>query len=758
MTSSADSANKLPSKWVWSRFLGRGSYGSVYLAFGGRVEDEELTTPFAVKVFELTKDADPSTIAVVLREVEVMKSIPYHPHIVQCQGSVFEETGKLCIIMEFMAGGSLGAYLRRSERMDEKTAAMCIRQVVEGVAHLHRHGVYHRDLKGDNILMHAVGEGDVPIIKLADFGASKRRTTQAVTMSLMPTSTTAHFQTVAGTALWMAPDVIRSVQDTKGYCAMKADVWSVGVVACETLTGGKAPWPAFDNAVQALFTIGQWSGGPSGEDLPPDAPTDVSRSCTSFLSACLHANPEKRHKASKLLEHPFIASLPPLPSPPTPPPEEPPQSLPTRAVPVSDIHTLQRLWGDLDPEAVPQHAFPPKGDEPDFLRTASSAFTHPDDLISSDRASEKSDPDDDDGEDEAGEYEGGEEGDTMKIMKGFDDLDLEEEYNNTDEEEEAYLKELEEEDTFNRASMTPPPIPMPTRPTPPPIPNMQHQHPPPLLAQHRRNYQGAQSGPIFPLTQSDDDIREPCNPCDALPATGRGRSDKPPIPLRRGRHHPEPIMAKIPDRGNDGYSPKRGLVLGGVMSSSSSEMPRLRSWDDVGSAEEGFCVVADTSGSDYRIGSPPDASLHGVHRNSPMLGSGNVRRLATQFSNSGLSPHNGGSISPTARGSPATPASAQSSPSFPKSRQPSNGQFTHLRQVYESPTGVLSTSVSSYTGSPGMSSPPINFQARTGGAARAAAMRGGYSSTNPSASPPSPKSSTRSRGPSVKEMLSGYNV
>eukprot|EP01059_Diplonema_ambulator_P007315 TRINITY_DN16790_c0_g2_i1.p1 TRINITY_DN16790_c0_g2~~TRINITY_DN16790_c0_g2_i1.p1 ORF type:complete len:587 (+),score=189.35 TRINITY_DN16790_c0_g2_i1:40-1761(+) len=282
--------------WEWGRFLGRGSYGSVYLAF-----EKGKDKPMAVKVFDLTGEM--GQCQSLLREVKVMKKASGHPHVVHCHASMFDSRGKLCIVMEFMAGGNLSSLLKARNTLSESTAAICVRQVIEGVAHLHSLAIYHRDLKGENILVKSASS-NIPQLKLADFGNSKMK---AETISASLTAPTAA-KTLAGTALWMAPEVIKAAQKAQEYSAQKADIWSLGIVACEILQKGKPPWGDFDNPVQALFTIGHWDGGDKGSALPPGSPTNISSSAKSFLKKTMSVNPADRPTAHQLRNHRWVSS------------------------------------------------------------------------------------------------------------------------------------------------------------------------------------------------------------------------------------------------------------------------------------------------------------------------------------------------------------------------------------------------------------------------------------------------------------------
>jgi serine/threonine protein kinase len=68
------------------------------------------------------------------------------------------ELGKhVLMVMEMCAGGDLLGYVRKRKRLDEPTAKLMFKQIVDGLDYLHRHNVIHRDIKLDNILLHANG-------------------------------------------------------------------------------------------------------------------------------------------------------------------------------------------------------------------------------------------------------------------------------------------------------------------------------------------------------------------------------------------------------------------------------------------------------------------------------------------------------------------------------------------------------------------------------------------------------------------------
>eukprot|EP01061_Rhynchopus_euleeides_P017559 TRINITY_DN2915_c0_g1_i6.p1 TRINITY_DN2915_c0_g1~~TRINITY_DN2915_c0_g1_i6.p1 ORF type:complete len:468 (+),score=137.42 TRINITY_DN2915_c0_g1_i6:88-1491(+) len=188
--------------WTRGKLLGQGAFGSVFM---GILSNGSLV---AVKVIALEGRAE--ELAKVQKEVEFLQQLR-HPNVISYKGSLVEEArGEVHVFMEYAVGGSLSALVKAcGTPLSEKVAALFIKQVLEGLAFLHGHGVMHRDIKGENVLLDAEGH-----VKLADFGCAR----------VMATATAQ--ATFAGTPYWMAPEVIQNKKYNK-----KADVWSVGCTA-----------------------------------------------------------------------------------------------------------------------------------------------------------------------------------------------------------------------------------------------------------------------------------------------------------------------------------------------------------------------------------------------------------------------------------------------------------------------------------------------------------------------------------------------
>lgn len=144
----------------------------------------------------------------------------------------------------------------------------------------HANDIVHRDVKSANILIGVDGQ-----LKLADFGASKY---------LGEMRSGGDPQSIAGTPYWMAPEVVlQSKYDAK------ADIWSVGCVVVEMLTG-KHPYAEL-NQFAAIYQISQGARPTYREDR-------LSPQLRHFMLQCFQQDPAQRPTAGALLQHPFLAA------------------------------------------------------------------------------------------------------------------------------------------------------------------------------------------------------------------------------------------------------------------------------------------------------------------------------------------------------------------------------------------------------------------------------------------------------------------
>ncbi|KAJ9454688.1 Mitogen-activated protein kinase kinase kinase 2 [Diplonema papillatum] len=215
-----------------------------------------------------------------MREIELFRSLQ-HPNIVQYHSAEVADD-HLCIIMELLPNGSVGALVRSIGGLPVERAKRYTAQMLSGIAFLHDHRIMHRDIKGENLLLAADDT-----LKVSDFGCSKFIAEMQMTAA----------NTVVGTPRWMAPEVITSPE--QGYL-LKADIWSAGCTACEMLTG-QPPWPDFANALATMLHIAH---------SDPVIPPGVDPAASAFLHKLLQKVPTARPTAEEAAHDSWLCTVP----------------------------------------------------------------------------------------------------------------------------------------------------------------------------------------------------------------------------------------------------------------------------------------------------------------------------------------------------------------------------------------------------------------------------------------------------------------
>ncbi|MGH7675350.1 MAG: serine/threonine-protein kinase, partial [Gemmatimonadales bacterium] len=273
MTDSVDRLKAaLAGRYAIERELGSGGMATVYLA-----EDLKHHRNVALKVMrpELAATLGSGRF---LREVETAARLQ-HPHILPLHDSG-EADGFLYFVMPFVEGESLRARLTREGELPIAEAVRLLRDVVDALshAHAHAHGVVHRDVKPDNVLLsgrHAM---------VTDFGVAKA----------VSEATGRHGLTTAGVALgtpaYMAPE--QAAADP--HIDHRADVYAVGALAYELLTGH----PPFEgtNAQQVLSAHLTQAPAPVTARRPA-----VPAALEAVVMRCLEKKPADRWQTAEQL-------------------------------------------------------------------------------------------------------------------------------------------------------------------------------------------------------------------------------------------------------------------------------------------------------------------------------------------------------------------------------------------------------------------------------------------------------------------------
>jgi len=266
--------------------LGRGNFGRIFAC-----QRSGSGERFAAKVLDLKRLQFSANIAAenkkIRREAEILERLPSHPNLVRFHGTVYEGDW-LFFVLELVPEGDLfTALLQRPKiceraRFCEVEACFVFRQLVDGLGHLHRHAIIHRDLKLENVLVVrqrlTVQDELLLDVKLADFGLSK-----IVGEGLSDATST------VGTPQYTAPEVLE-----KGGHDFRVDLWSLGVLLYVLLNGvfpdhvaARAPQSELDTMVS---------------NLP------VSNQLQAVVLGLLQLEPGKRLSIDSLQEHPWLAA------------------------------------------------------------------------------------------------------------------------------------------------------------------------------------------------------------------------------------------------------------------------------------------------------------------------------------------------------------------------------------------------------------------------------------------------------------------
>lgn len=257
----------LAGKYRIERVLGRGGMGVVVSAI-----HEQLGERVALK-FLLPESANNAEAAArFLREARAAVKIRSE-HVARVTDVGTLESGSPYMVMEYLEGTDLAQYLESHGPLPIDEAVEYVLQACEALAEAHALGIIHRDLKPANLFRTERADGS-PSVKLLDFGISKM-----VTLGGSMTRTSS----MMGSPLYMAPEQMTSAK----HVDPRADVWALGVILHELLTGRL---PFMGETLPELCAQVLTERPRSLRELRPDAPEELEQ----IILRCLEREREQR--------------------------------------------------------------------------------------------------------------------------------------------------------------------------------------------------------------------------------------------------------------------------------------------------------------------------------------------------------------------------------------------------------------------------------------------------------------------------------
>ena len=277
--------------------IGKGSYSKVYKGWICKCSEDVVDDVFgwqcdcdldkveyvAIKKMCISKAKHRKVLD---NEIEILKKLN-HPNIVnfidmvEFKDDMDDNESTLYIILEYCGGGDLKHYLD-GKKLKEKYAKYYFRQIAKGLEYLHGQSIVHRDLKPHNILI----SSDKRIIKIADFGFAKILGSDSLA------------ETICGSPSYMAPEIMK----VKTY-NNKADLWSIGLIMYEALTG-RHPY----KSATTIFELMEKIDLSSKQVLSFPKKTKLSEESRDLLRKLLLANPDDRMEWKVFFQHPFFQS------------------------------------------------------------------------------------------------------------------------------------------------------------------------------------------------------------------------------------------------------------------------------------------------------------------------------------------------------------------------------------------------------------------------------------------------------------------
>ena len=240
--------------------VGAGGMSDVYKA-----KDHKLNRFVAVKVLKPEFREDTTFIRKFKSEAQAA-AVLTHPNIVNVF-DVGDDNGVYYIVMELIEGITLKEYISKKGKLSVKEATSIAIQVSMGLEAAHSHGIVHRDVKPQNIIISMDGK-----VKVTDFGIARAASSNTISSNVM------------GSVHYSSPEQVRG-----GYSDEKSDIYSLGITLYEMVTG-RVPFDGDTTVAIAIKHLQE-------EMVPPSVYTEeLPYSLEQIILKCTQKSVNRRYE------------------------------------------------------------------------------------------------------------------------------------------------------------------------------------------------------------------------------------------------------------------------------------------------------------------------------------------------------------------------------------------------------------------------------------------------------------------------------
>ncbi|MCR5410445.1 MAG: PASTA domain-containing protein [Lachnospiraceae bacterium] len=239
--------------------IGTGGMSDVYKA-----QDTKLSRYVAIKVLKQEYAENQNFVTKFHAEAQAAAGL-IHSNIVGVY-DVGEDQGLQFIVMELVEGITLKHYIEKKLRLSVKESISIAIQMAQGLECAHKAGIIHRDVKPQNVIISKDGK-----VKVTDFGIAKAATSETITSNVM------------GSVHYTSPEQARG-----GYSDEKSDIYSLGIVLFEMLTG-RVPFDGDTTVNIAIQHIQE--AMPSPREFVNDVPVSIEQ----IIFKCTEKNSDRRY-------------------------------------------------------------------------------------------------------------------------------------------------------------------------------------------------------------------------------------------------------------------------------------------------------------------------------------------------------------------------------------------------------------------------------------------------------------------------------